>query len=165
MIEVFYFRFIIIIDFIIHYSLFIIHYSLFIIHYSLFIIHYSLFIIMASHNDLGKAGELAAAEFLIQNGYSIRAQNWKTKFGEIDIIAENKDWLVIAEVKSRSNTTFGKPEEAVDYRKQRTLVNMADYYIRQFKIDKETRFDILSVLINGENATVTHLTNAFSPFD
>jgi len=120
---------------------------------------------MALHNDLGKAGELAAADFLKQNGYSIRAQNWKTKFGEIDIIAENKDWLVIAEVKTRSSMVFGKPQEAVDFRKQRTLVNMADFYIRQFKIDKETRFDILSVLIDGDNATVTHLSNAFSPFD
>jgi putative endonuclease len=120
---------------------------------------------MASHNDLGKAGELAAVDYLKRNGYTIRAQNWKTKFGEIDVIAENNDWLVIAEVKSRSNLTFGKPEDSVDFRKQRTLVNMADYYIRQFKIDKETRFDILSVLIDVDNTTVTHLTNAFSPFD
>jgi putative endonuclease len=120
---------------------------------------------MALHNDTGKAGEIAAVDYLKQNGFSIRAQNWKTKFGEIDIIAENKDWIVIVEVKTRSNIVFGKPEEAVDFRKQRTLVNMADYYIRQFKIDKETRFDIITVLFSDENATITHLPSAFSPFD
>jgi putative endonuclease len=120
---------------------------------------------MASHNELGKSGETAAIEFLKQNGYTIRATNWKTKFGEIDIIAEDKDWIVMAEVKSRSNIAFGKPEEAVDFRKQRTLVNIADYYIRQFKIDKEARFDIISVLINDGNTTITHHPHAFSPFD
>jgi putative endonuclease len=120
---------------------------------------------MAQHLELGRKGEDAAAEYLSKNGFSIREKNWKTKYGEIDIIAETPEFLVIVEVKTRSSTAFGNPEDAVDLRKQRLLVNMADFYIRKFDIMKETRFDVLSVIMNAGGTSITHYPFAFSPFD
>jgi len=120
---------------------------------------------MAQHIDLGRKGEEAAAEFLTGNGFSIREKNWKTNFGEIDIIAETSEFLVIVEVKTRSSVSFGNPEEAVNLRKQKLLVNMADSYIRRYDIEKETRFDIVSVVMGAGGFTVTHHPFAFSPFD
>jgi putative endonuclease len=120
---------------------------------------------MPQHLELGRKGEDAAANYLVKNGFSIRDKNWKTKYGEIDIIAETPEFLVIVEVKTRSSAAFGNPEDAVDLRKQRLLVNMADFYIRKFDINKETRFDVLSVIMNAGGTSITHYPFAFSPFD
>lgn len=120
---------------------------------------------MAIHIETGRKGEDVAEEFLIQQGYEILARNWRTSLGELDIIAKKDDFLVIVEVKTKSSLAFGNPEEAVNYRKQRQLVNMADVYIRQKNINLETRFDVISVVLGAGGCTVTHHERAFSPFD
>ena len=123
------------------------------------------FRIMAEHNETGKKGEDLAADFLQNEGFQILERNWKNRFEEIDIIALENELLVIVEVKTRSSLAFGKPEESVGLRKQRLLVNAAEAYIKKYNSDRETRFDIISVVTNGTGANIQHIRHAFSPFD
>jgi putative endonuclease len=120
---------------------------------------------MTTTIETGRFGEDAAKKFLEGLGYKILHTNWKTTFGEIDIIARDADFLVIVEVKTRHSLRHGNPEEAVNYRKQKQLVNLAEVFIRRNKVETETRFDIISVVASGENTLITHHINAFSPFD
>lgn len=123
------------------------------------------FRIMAEHNETGKKGEDLAADFLQNEGFQILERNWKNRFEEIDIIALENELLVIVEVKTRSSLAFGKPEESVGLRKQRLLVNAAEAYIKKYNSERETRFDIVSVVTNGTGANIHHIRHAFSPFD
>ena len=123
------------------------------------------FRIMAEHNETGKKGEDLAADFLQNEGFQILERNWKNRFEEIDIIALENELLVIVEVKTRSSLAFGKPEESVGLRKQRLLVNAAEAYIKKYNSERETRFDIVSVVTNGTGANIQHIRHAFSPFD
>lgn len=118
---------------------------------------------MAIHNDLGRRGEEAAVEYLRKKGYSILARNWRNVHKELDIIAQEDDELVIVEVKTRSRIDFGRPEEAVDSKKIRRLVKAANAYIQQYKVDHSVRFDILSLVVEGNGFTITHFPNAFYP--
>ena len=77
---------------------------------------------MAAHNELGKEGEEAASAYLSSRGYRIRHRNWHVGKLELDIIAEKDGELIVVEVKTRRNTRFGLPEEAVTERKIRRIV-------------------------------------------
>lgn len=118
---------------------------------------------MAEHNETGKTGEVRALEFLKQKGYQILDTNWRQGKYEIDIVATDKDCLVIVEVKTRHSTFAGEPEIAVDKQKQRTLIFAANAYIRAKHIVTETRFDIIAVLMDGDNAKLHHIPDAFYP--
>jgi putative endonuclease len=120
---------------------------------------------MAQHLVTGKQGEILACTFLEEKGYQILERNWKNRFEEIDVIARDGDELVIVEVKTRSSTAFGNPEQAVGLRKQRLLVNAAESYILKHDSHLETRFDIVTVILEGTSSRVQHLPRAFSPFD
>ena len=101
---------------------------------------------MAKHNDLGKAGENAAAAYLEKEDYLIRHRNWRKGHFELDIVAAKDNELVVVEVKTRSNTEFAQPEDAVDVPKIRRTVRAADTYIKLFQIDIPVRFDIITVV-------------------
>ncbi|MCH5328041.1 MAG: YraN family protein [Coprobacter sp.] len=118
---------------------------------------------MAKHNILGKTGEQIAAEYLIEHGYDIRETNWRSGRFEIDIIATRETTLVIVEVKTRQTDVFGMPEDAVDNRKIRHLINAADAYIRMTGLPFEIRFDIISVICNNDGCQIEHIENAFYP--
>lgn len=118
---------------------------------------------MAQHNKLGNVGEQKSAEFLAGLGYEIVETNWQEKKFEIDIIAKDKNELVFVEVKTRSTSAFGNPEEAVDLRKQQHLIEGADYYIQQNEIDLEARFDVVSVILNENECEINHIKDAFYP--
>ena len=77
---------------------------------------------MAEHNELGKAGENVAVAYLEEHGYLIRHRNWRKGHFELDIVAAKENELVIVEVKTRSNTLFAQPEEAVDLPKIKRTV-------------------------------------------
>lgn len=111
----------------------------------------------------GSIGEQTAANLLLQKGYKILERNWRCGHLEVDIIAENEDYLVIVEVKTRKNATFGSPEVFVDLQKQRHLIRAAMYYAKFKKVTKEIRFDIISVINSPEMQEVTHIENAFKP--
>ena len=111
----------------------------------------------------GGEGEDEAVKYLRSIGYEILERNWRHSNQEIDIIAKDKFYLVIAEVKTRSSITFGEPEAFVNRQKQRNLIKAANAYLEKKNLMLESRFDILSVMKNGENYKVSHIQNAFYP--
>ena len=118
---------------------------------------------MAEFHELGKNGEAIASEFLREKGYKILETNWRKGPLEIDIIAQKDKTLVIAEVKTRSTNYFGEPEEFVTRAKQKNLIKAANTYILYHNLDVEARFDIISILIRGEQYKVHHIEDAFYP--
>jgi len=118
---------------------------------------------MAKHYDLGKKGEKIAATHLAKQGYTIKERNWRFGKDEIDIIAEHDNFLVVVEVKTRSSSYFGNPEEAVDEQKQGFLIRAANEYVIQKEIDLEVRFDIFSIIIESGKQTINHIEDAFYP--
>jgi len=118
---------------------------------------------MAEHNILGNRGEDAATNFLVKKGYKIKARNWRFGKLEIDIIAEIKDFIVFIEVKSRSGTYFEQPFQAVTKKKQKFIINAANAYIENFKIDLEARFDIISIVQEKGKLKINHIEDAFYP--
>ena len=116
---------------------------------------------MASHNELGKKGEVLAEEHLIRNGYCIKAKNWRYLKAEIDIIAQKENILAIVEVKTRSSIAIASPEEAVNKKKIKLLVAAANEYVVQNDLDIEVRFDIISIHKKGENYDLNHIYDAF----
>ena len=118
---------------------------------------------MAEFHELGEKGEDMAAAYLQKKGYTILETNWRKGSLEVDIIAQKDDILVIAEVKTRSTNYFGEPEEFVTKAKQKNLIKAANIYIQFNNMDVETRFDIISVLIKGDQHQVHHIEDAFYP--
>lgn len=118
---------------------------------------------MSDHNELGQNGEKIAIEYLRKKGYNILETNWRFGSDEIDIIAKDKDFLVIIEVKTRSTNVFGEPEIAVTKQKQKFLIRAAQNYIIKNNINEETRFDIIAIVINQGKVNIHHIEDAFYP--
>lgn len=118
---------------------------------------------MAEHNILGERGEELAKSYLEKLGYKIIVANWRERKFEIDIIAIDNNEIVFVEVKSRSTSFFGNPEEAVTQKKQQHLINGADFYIKEKEVDLEGRFDVVSIVLNVNEQEIKHIKNAFYP--
>ena len=105
-----------------------------------------------SKRHIGDRGEKVAAQFLIQNGYTVIEKNIVLNHGEIDIVAMENGTLVFIEVKTRRSRKYGAPEEAVTPKKQELLRRTAEAYVEQKNLTNiECRFDVVSVtLINGK---------------
>jgi len=116
---------------------------------------------MAQHNDLGKEGERMALHMLQEKGYTILETNWRHEKDEVDIIARDKDELVIVEVKTRSTDYFGDPEEAVTPPKARHLIQAAEAYVEQRDLNIDIRFDIVSIILKNGKAAIRHIEDAF----
>lgn len=95
--------------------------------------------------NLGDFGEYVATDFLEAKGYRILERNFQVKGGEIDIIAETKNWLVFVEVKTRKSVLYGQPAESVDFKKQQHLRTAARMYLYQHPTQKDVRFDVIEV--------------------
>ena len=118
---------------------------------------------MAIHNAQGKAGEDAAAAHLERNGYEIRDRNWRKNHLELDIVATKDNELIIVEVKTRSNTEYVEPQDAVNWQKVRRIVIAADAYIKHFCIDMPVRFDIITAVGDIGAFKTEHIKEAFYP--
>ena len=118
---------------------------------------------MAEHNDIGAEGEKLAALWLEEKGYSILEKNWRFGREEIDIIARKEEMLVVAEVKTRTGSFFGEPEEFVNVQKQRHLIKAANAYLEQNGLELEVQFDIIGVILTGKNHRINHIEDAFHP--
>lgn len=118
---------------------------------------------MAAHNALGKAGEDAAMAYLERNGYTIRHRNWRKKRLELDIVAVKDEQLIVVEVKTRSNTDYVEPQDAVNWQKVRHIVVAADAYIKHFSIDAPVRFDIITAVGEAGAFEIEHIKDAFYP--
>lgn len=105
-----------------------------------------------NHKKTGNFGEEIAARNLEENGYVILNRNFRCRFGEIDIIARDGDTVVFVEVKTRRGRKYGEAEEAVDYRKQRKLRQLAEYYLmKHHLVSQKCRFDVCSVYLDQDN--------------
>jgi putative endonuclease len=118
---------------------------------------------MADHNTLGKDGENAAVGYLKTKGYEILHTNWRRGHYELDIVARTVDELVVVEVKTRTGSRFGVPEDAVDNRKIKHIVSATDIYIKIFNIDLPARFDIISIIGSYPHFYIDHIEDAFYP--
>ena len=116
---------------------------------------------MTAPNLLGKAGEDAAADYLIRKGYVLLDRNWRKNRLELDIVASKDGVLVFVEVKTRRNTDFREPHEAVDWKKIRHIVVAADAYIKLHDIEADVRFDIIDVVGTKGQFRITHIEDAF----
>lgn len=115
-------------------------------------------------NSSGKAGEDRAAGFLAEKGFRILFRNYRSRFGEIDIIAENGAYLVFAEVKTRESGALTGPLEAVTPAKRRRIAKTALLYLESHPTRLQPRFDVIAVETSGEGRrilSVRHLQNAF----
>ena len=112
--------------------------------------------------NLGKTGEEIATDYLRKRGLKIIARNFRDKFGEIDIIARDRDTYVFVEVKTRRSSHFGTPEEAVTTQKQRQVIRVAKAFLFKHQLhDVPTRFDVVAILMTSGNPSINHLVSAF----
>lgn len=112
---------------------------------------------MTSKMQTGSDGEGAAAEYLVSKGYEILERNYRYSRAEIDLIVKIKNWLVFVEVKTRTSSAFGFPEEFVDRAKEELILMAAENYIDKINWEGNVRYDIISIL-KGE---IMHFEDAF----
>lgn len=112
---------------------------------------------------LGKSGESLAENFLLKKGYSIIQKNYRTRCGEIDLIARYQDILIFVEVKTRSGIQLGSPLHAVTTRKQKQISKVAlEFLSKNNFFDTDARFDVISIVYKNTATTeIEHIENAF----
>ena len=123
---------------------------------------------MAKSSLLGPWGEQLAAAYLQKKRYRIVACNYKCRMGEIDIICENRKFLVFAEVKLRKSDFFGEAREFVGTKKQQRLMAAANLWLQQNPTDLQPRFDVIEIYapdgISTARPEIVHLEDAFQSF-
>ena len=107
---------------------------------------------------LGKKGEKLVADYLKKQGCKIIKKNYRTPFGEADIIAKDGDELAFVEVKTRSSDLYGTPSEAVGREKRQRYYRIAEFYWLQTQEEPNARFDVAEVYADG---TIEYIKNAF----
>lgn len=116
-------------------------------------------------NLLGPWGEAQAADYLRRKGYSLVAANYRCRFGEIDLIAQNRRYLVFVEVKLRKNADFAQAREFVDNRKQQRIRATASMYLSRYPTSLQPRFDVIEIYapqgMETKKLTINHLEDAF----
>ena len=114
---------------------------------------------------LGRWGEAKVAQDFREKGWTVVAHGFRCRFGEIDLIAENREYLVFCEVKLRRNDRFAAAREFVDARKQRRLRITAEYYLQQYPTQLQPRFDVAEVYapqgVQTKRPVITYVENAF----
>lgn len=115
---------------------------------------------MSSKAEIGAKGEQMAERYLESKGYDIVERNYRYKLAEIDLIVRDNNFLVFVEVKTRSNSSFGYPEEAVNDKKAQKVVEGAEYYIEKNSWDGNIRFDIVAINL-GKDSDIKHFEDAF----
>ena len=110
----------------------------------------------------GTWGEELALRYLRRRGYTLVERNYRTRYGELDLIVRHHNTLVFVEVKTRRGVGFGDPLEAVTPRKQATIRALAERYLSEREPDlDEVRFDVVGILAGDGAPRVTHIENAF----
>lgn len=117
-------------------------------------------------DSFGDRGESAAASFLEGLGYRIVERQMRSRQGELDLVALDRDVIVFVEVKTRTTTASGHPFEAVTPAKQRKMTHAALAYLkRRGWLERRARFDVISIVwpTDASEPTITHYVNAFEP--
>lgn len=120
---------------------------------------------MVKTDLLGPWGEEQAVKLLRKKHYTIVACNYHSRFGEIDIIAQNRKYLAFVEVKLRKNSAYGEAREFVDRRKQTRIRQTAMIWLETHETDLQPRFDVIEIYapdgMDTKNPQLMHLENAF----
>lgn len=119
---------------------------------------------MINSLQIGQMGENAAVSYIKSKEYMILDRNYHSRFGEIDIIAKNKNYIVFIEVKTRHETAMVTAFEAVDAFKQKKIIKTAMIYLMKHNLDLQPRFDVIEVIIekgSGSIKAVNQIENAF----
>jgi putative endonuclease len=111
--------------------------------------------------SLGAEGEDIAVAYLKNKDYHILRRNYKTPYGEADIVAKDKDTVVFVEVKTRTDKSFGLPFESVNFRKQEKLKRIALFYLKNSKSQVNLRFDVISIMTEDGRYKIDHIKEAF----
>ena len=111
--------------------------------------------------SLGRWGEDLAFDFLKIRGMKILERNYRCPTGEIDIIARSGRQIVFVEVKTRQSEMFGTPQEAVNQRKQRQIIRVAQWYLEKNPLNLQPRFDVLAIRTGDGKPILEHIPNAF----
>ena len=113
----------------------------------------------------GRWGEAKAAEFLRKEGYRLIEMNYSCRWGEVDVIVENRQYIVFVEVKLRKSDAVARAAEFVDYRKQDRLRKTAAFWLSQHETEKQPRFDVVEIYapqgINTKKPIINHMEDAF----
>ncbi|MBS1487748.1 MAG: YraN family protein [Bacteroidetes bacterium] len=109
----------------------------------------------------GKQGEKLAAEFLEKKGFEIVARNFRYRRSEIDLIVKKDNWLVFVEVKMRSSDAYGYPEDFVDNKKAKNIMEGAEEYTYQQNWQGNVRYDIVSIRDLSGEKEIVHIEDAF----
>jgi putative endonuclease len=116
-----------------------------------------------NRQEVGKLGEKEARKFLKKRGYRIRETGFRCRHGEIDIIAQKKDWLVFVEVRTKSNLDFGTPEESITQSKKEKLIASALTYTTTHQdLPPLWRIDVVAIELDdkGKPRRIEHIENA-----
>jgi putative endonuclease len=114
-----------------------------------------------NHIELGIKGEEMAVDHLLSSGYLIRERNYRFGRLELDIICEHEHQLIIVEVKTRNSKALGEPYSAVSKSKQRQIIRATNNYILENDVEKEIRFDVISIISNSNYENIEHIESAF----
>ena len=117
---------------------------------------------LSDSQKFGKTSESVAVRYLKKSGYKILMQNYRTKLGEIDIIAKDKDTLVFVEVKARRSSYYGNPKWGVTLKKQKKISMVALCYLKSIKQSRtKARFDVVAISAGGDKPKIELIKNAF----
>ena len=117
----------------------------------------------ARKKEIGSWGEQQAARYLRRKGYRILARNFSCRFGEIDLIAADRAYLVFVEVKVRKTADYGAAREFVTLGKQRRMIRTAEYYLAVRPTTLQPRFDVVEIYgSEGAVRELNHIENAFT---
>ena len=115
-----------------------------------------------NRRELGGRGEAAAAAFLARQGFRVLDRNYRSRFGEIDLVCQDGPGVVFVEVKSRQSDEFAPPLASVGARKQAKLRQLAQEYLISHRLETvEARFDVLSIVLGPGDPAIEHIRGAF----
>lgn len=118
-----------------------------------------------STQNIGEIGEEYASKFLKKKKYKILERNYRKRYGEIDIIAENKNYIVFVEVKTRHRDSMTSAADAVNRQKQLKIIKTASMYLAENETDKFCRFDVCEVYINSDNLKLVYINYIEAAFE
>lgn len=115
-------------------------------------------------NKSGVWGEVFAARYLRDNGYKIITGNFRSRMGEIDLVASKDKYMCFIEVKARGEESLYEAKEAVDYLKQQRLIATSEVFMKAYPNDKQPRFDVCEVYLDKEfkPIKINYIENAFA---
>ena len=112
--------------------------------------------------EFGKTGEQMAAKYLVDQGYTILEHGYRKGHLEIDLIALDKEELVIVEVKTRASDTVFRPEDAVGHRKRLAMIRLGNQYVKSHGRKENVRLDVISIVSNDGGTEIRHIKDAFN---